>query len=130
MRILTVCRSAYCQNPICEGLRAVESVLIKRVEFKEDLRAFFLQGQSKLYVIMRCPYQAGFDCTCFFKVTSHASKVITRCCICHRSCALQLGLTKEWLCFVISRRSSSASFAFLTICSALCSNHPFCYAPP
>ena len=53
---LTVYRSAYCQNPFCEGLRAVESVLIKRVEFKENLRAFFPQGQSKLYVIMRCPY--------------------------------------------------------------------------
>ena len=45
----------------------MESVRIKRVEFRENVRAFFPQGQSKLSVIMRCPYKAGvnkvgFDC--------------------------------------------------------------------
>ena len=42
---------------------AIESVRIKGVEFKEAARAFFLQGKSKLSVIMRCPYYAGFDCS-------------------------------------------------------------------
>ena len=27
------------------------------------IRVLFSQGQSKLSVIMRCPYYAGFDCT-------------------------------------------------------------------
>ena len=45
----------------------MESVRIKRVEFRENVRAFFPQGQSKLSVIMRCPCKAGvnkvgFDC--------------------------------------------------------------------
>ena len=45
----------------------MESVRIKRVEFRENVRAFFPQGQSKLSVIMRCRYKAGvnkvgFDC--------------------------------------------------------------------
>ena len=45
----------------------MESVRIKQVEFRENVRAFFPQGQSKLSVIMRCPYKAGvnkvgFDC--------------------------------------------------------------------
>ena len=45
----------------------MESVRIKRVEFRENVRAFFPQGQSKLSVIMRCPYKVGvnkvgFDC--------------------------------------------------------------------
>ena len=35
---------------------AIESVRIKRVEFRKNVRAFFPQGQSKLSVIMRCPY--------------------------------------------------------------------------
>ena len=34
--------------------RAIESVCIKRVEFRENVRAFFSQGQSELSV--RCPY--------------------------------------------------------------------------
>ena len=42
---------------------AIESVRIKGVEFKEAARAFFLQGKSKLSVIMRCPYYVGFDCS-------------------------------------------------------------------
>ena len=56
-------------NPVntdTEG--AIESVRIMWVEFRENVRAFFPQGQSKLSVIMRCPNQAGvckvgFDCT-------------------------------------------------------------------
>ena len=41
---------------------------MKRVEFRENVRTFFPQGQSKLAVIMRCLYnvgvrKAGFDCT-------------------------------------------------------------------
>ena len=39
----------------------MESVRIKRVEFRENVRAFFPQGQSKLSVIMRCPYKAGVN---------------------------------------------------------------------
>ena len=38
-------------------------VSIKLVEFKENVRAFFPQGQSKLSVIKRCPYKARLDCT-------------------------------------------------------------------
>ena len=45
--------------PDTEGTK--ESVLIIKlgwywVEFRENVRAFFPQGQSKLSVIMRCPY--------------------------------------------------------------------------
>ena len=32
-----------------------ESVSSKRVEFRENVWAFFSQGQSKLSLIMRCP---------------------------------------------------------------------------
>ena len=39
----------------------MESVRIKRVEFRENVRAFFPQGQSKLSVIMRCRYKAGVN---------------------------------------------------------------------
>ena len=35
---------------------AIESVHIKPVEFREIARAFNPQGQSKLSVIMKCPY--------------------------------------------------------------------------
>ena len=47
---------------------AIESVHIKWVEFIENLRAFFPQGQRKLSVIIRCPKwvsvcKVGFDCT-------------------------------------------------------------------
>ena len=40
---------------------------IFEIEFTENVRAFFLQRQSKLSVVMRCPHQAGvckgrFDC--------------------------------------------------------------------
>ena len=31
-------------------------VCIKRVEFRENVKAFFPQGQNKLSVTMRCPY--------------------------------------------------------------------------
>ena len=31
-----------------------------RVEFRENVRAFFSQGQTKLSVTMNCPYYAGF----------------------------------------------------------------------
>ena len=34
----------------------IESVHIKRIEFRENVWAFFSQGQSKLSLIMRCPY--------------------------------------------------------------------------
>ena len=50
-------------NPVNKDTeRAIESVPVKRdvriklVEFKENVRAFFSQGQSKLSVIIRCPY--------------------------------------------------------------------------
>ena len=41
---------------------------IKQVEFRENVRAFIPQGQSKLSIIMMCRYEAGvckagFDCT-------------------------------------------------------------------
>ena len=41
---------------------------MKRIEFRENLSAFFPQGQSKMSVIMRCLHKAGvhkvaFDCT-------------------------------------------------------------------
>lgn len=47
---------------------AIESVHIKWVEFIENLRAFFPQGQRKLSVIIRCPRwvsvcKVWFDCT-------------------------------------------------------------------
>ena len=47
---------------------AIESVHIKWVEFIENRRAFFPQGQRKLSVIIRCPKwvslcKVGFDCT-------------------------------------------------------------------
>ena len=47
---------------------AIESVRIKWVEFIENLRAFFPQGQRKLSVIIRCPKwvsvcKVGFDGT-------------------------------------------------------------------
>ena len=45
-----------------------QGVRIKRIEFRENLRAFFPQGQSKMSVIMRGLYKAGvhkaaFNCT-------------------------------------------------------------------
>ena len=45
----------------------LKGVRIKRVEFKENVRAFLPQGQRKLSVIMRRLYwagvrKAGFDC--------------------------------------------------------------------
>ena len=50
-------------NPVNKDTeRAIESVPVKRgvriklVEFNENVRAFFPQGQSKLSVIIRCPY--------------------------------------------------------------------------
>ena len=41
-------------NTDTEG--ATESVRIKRVGSRVNVRAFFTKGQSKLSVIMRCPY--------------------------------------------------------------------------
>ena len=46
---------------------AIESVRIKRVEFRENLSFFFPQGQRKLSVVIWCPYlvgvcKAGFNC--------------------------------------------------------------------
>ena len=41
-------------NTDTEG--AIESVRIKRVELRVNVRAFFTKGQSKLSVIMSCPY--------------------------------------------------------------------------
>ena len=44
-------------NPVnTDTEEAILGVRIKRVEFRENVRAFFPQGQSKLSVIMRCPY--------------------------------------------------------------------------
>ena len=34
----------------------IESVRIKRVEFRENVKAFFPQGQSKLSATTKCPY--------------------------------------------------------------------------
>ena len=34
----------------------IESVPIKRVKFRENVKAFFSHGQRKLSVIIRCPY--------------------------------------------------------------------------
>ena len=56
-------------NPVNTGTEgAMESVCIKRVEFRGNVRAFFLQGQSKLSMIMRCPYYGGC-CIVGFKST-------------------------------------------------------------
>ena len=44
----------YPNNTDTEG--TIESVRTKRVEFRENARVFFPQGQSKLSVIMRYPY--------------------------------------------------------------------------
>ena len=41
-------------NTDTEG--AIESVRIKRVEFRKTTRASFPQGQGKLSVIKRCPH--------------------------------------------------------------------------
>ena len=55
------------------GGGGIESVRINGVSvlsglnFRETVRASFLQRQSKLFVMMRCPYyagKAGSDCTC------------------------------------------------------------------
>ena len=54
--------SSYLLNKDTEG--AIENVhinggvRIKRVDFRENVRAFFPQGQSKLSIIMRRPYLA------------------------------------------------------------------------
>ena len=43
-------------NPVNTDIEGViESVRIKRVGFRENVRAFFPQGQSKLSLIMGCP---------------------------------------------------------------------------
>ena len=39
-----------------EGVAVKRGVSIKRVEFRENVRAFFPQVRSKLSVVMRCPY--------------------------------------------------------------------------
>ena len=43
-------------NPVNTDTKGTIESVPKRVQFRENLRAFFLQGQSKLSVIMRCPY--------------------------------------------------------------------------
>ena len=44
-------------NPVnTDTEEAILGVRIKWVELRENVRAFFAQGQSKLSVIMRCPY--------------------------------------------------------------------------
>ena len=44
-------------NPInTDTEEAILGVRIKQVEFREKVGTFFPQGQSKLSVIMRCPY--------------------------------------------------------------------------
>ena len=42
------------QTQLIDTEGAIESVRIKRVEFREKVRVFFPQGQSKLSVITRC----------------------------------------------------------------------------
>ena len=49
-------RLRYSQNRYTDAEEATESVRIERVEFRETLRVFFPQGQSKLSVIMRSLY--------------------------------------------------------------------------
>ena len=43
-------------NPVNTDTKGTIESVPKRVEFRKNLRTFFLQGQSKLSVIMRCPY--------------------------------------------------------------------------
>ena len=43
-------------NPVNTDTKGTIESVPKRVQLRENLRAFFLQGQSKLSVIMRCPY--------------------------------------------------------------------------
>ena len=44
-------------NPVnTDTEEAILGVRIKQVEFREKVGTFFPQGQSKLSVIMRCPY--------------------------------------------------------------------------
>ena len=44
-------------NPVnTDNKDAIESVHIKRVEFREIVGGFFPQGQSKLSITMSCPY--------------------------------------------------------------------------
>ena len=43
-------------NPVNTDTKGSIESVPKRVEFRENFRAFSLQGQSKLSVIMRCPY--------------------------------------------------------------------------
>ena len=51
----------YSQTPLIPNTKgAIESVRIKWVGFRENVRTFFPQGQSKLSVTLRC--KAGFDC--------------------------------------------------------------------
>ena len=51
----------YSQTPLIPDTEGViESVRIKWVEFRENVKALIPQGQSKLSVTMRC--KAGFDC--------------------------------------------------------------------
>ena len=57
-------------------------VCIKRVEFRENVKAFFPQRQSKLSVIMRCPYiKRGltvFDSKRFFDYWNGTAGVWTK----------------------------------------------------
>ena len=51
----------YSQTPLIPSTEgAIESVRIKWVGFRGNVRTFFPQGQSKLSIIMRC--KAGSDC--------------------------------------------------------------------
>ena len=51
----------YSQTPLIPNTKeAIESVRIKWVGFRENVRTFFPQGQRKLSVTMGC--KAGFDC--------------------------------------------------------------------
>ena len=52
-------RGTYSQTPSTDTEGGIESVRIKRVEFRENIKALFPQGQTKLSVIVRCPYKAG-----------------------------------------------------------------------
>ena len=38
------------------GFRGIETVHIKRVEFRDNVKAFFPQGQIKQFLITSCPY--------------------------------------------------------------------------
>ena len=54
--VSALARLAYYENQLIGQEISLSVVCIKRVDFTENVRAFFPQGQSKLSVKMKCPY--------------------------------------------------------------------------